>query len=521
MVTVATSILTNDSYDMAVIGTVDFQSNLVATSTEFSWTAGRPDIVSTNTVSIFGSGLTYSGSGDSRELSGGTINRISLDKGGDNGAATHGDLVITGTEGLIAANIQKGSLQGFWNEILKGNDTFLLSGMAQVDIGLGSGLFFGDDYRSSADILGFNDGGGNDLMIGADNNFILIGDVYLLEGVDFRNLRLPSTYYGGNDQLISAVTDRAIALFGDADTVLADGTLHGGNDTLDNGKTTSLSSYAAGDAHYCFSYATVYGGDDTITLGTFGAGAGDVFVMLGTGGYIVGGDDVMTTSGHLACAGDVQGIDPTVVNGVIIGGDDQITGGNQDDQAAGDVFVRGSTSNTITGGDDLMIGGGGNDTFWGETAGSLVNVSGGNDTLVGGGGNDQLMGQTGDDILVGGNDDDTLQGGSGNDVLRGGKGDDRLNGNEDDDRLTGDAGADLFTFGLHSGVDRITDFTDTGGADDDRINLRAYDFADRADIVLSNSGDDLIIRLGAGNRIFVTDYLSTHAATDILNDILI
>src|SRR3712207_8900682 len=44
---------------------------------------------------------------DNRELASGTISRISFDLDNDSGSETHGDLVITGTEGLIVSNIDK------------------------------------------------------------------------------------------------------------------------------------------------------------------------------------------------------------------------------------------------------------------------------------------------------------------------------------------------------------------------------------------------------------------------------
>ena len=82
-----------------------------------------------NAVFIHGSNFTYSGSGDLTELASGTISKIAIDIGNNNGSDTEGDLVITGTEGLIAGIIHKSSPQAFWNEISKGADTFNLDGL--------------------------------------------------------------------------------------------------------------------------------------------------------------------------------------------------------------------------------------------------------------------------------------------------------------------------------------------------------------------------------------------------------
>ena len=110
--------------------------------------------------------------------------------------------------------------------------------------------------------------------------------------------------------------------------------------------------------------------------------------------------------------------------------------------------------------------------------------------LRGDNGDDQLFGQTGDDLLAGGNNDDRLMGGSGDDLLVGGDGADTLNGGGNNDRLRGGTGIDMFFFASASGIDRILDFVDTGGAEDDIIDLRLYDFANLGAIGRSASGDE-------------------------------
>ena len=146
MATVSTSINTSTFIVMTDPGLVQYSSDftnafqgLIATSTNFSWITTDPT-PGINDVDIHGSGFTYSGSGDTRELATGTISRISFDINNDSGSETTGDLVITGTENIIVSNIDKDDPRTFWNEVLKGDDVFILTGLAETDIGLFSEL---------------------------------------------------------------------------------------------------------------------------------------------------------------------------------------------------------------------------------------------------------------------------------------------------------------------------------------------------------------------------------------------
>ena len=147
MVTISPSINANETLRMDD-NIVLFASDLVANSTNFSWTS---DGLFTHPadVDIHGTGFTYSGSGNDRELASGTISRISIDLLNDCGSETHGDLVVTGTENLIAANIDKDDPNSFWSEVLKGNDVFLLAGFGAVSTGQGPVHIIGDDFASA------------------------------------------------------------------------------------------------------------------------------------------------------------------------------------------------------------------------------------------------------------------------------------------------------------------------------------------------------------------------------------
>jgi Ca2+-binding RTX toxin-like protein len=457
----------NDSIDMSNPLLVDFGAFLSASSSHFSWWTTNSSTPYAD-VSINGTGFIRSGSGNERELTGGTITNISIDKDNDNGSETAGDLTITDTGALIASNIDKDDPQSFWNEVLKGNDSFDLSGLSQFRVGLSLNVIFGDDLYAQ---LG-TDSGGNDTMLGGNNYFDLIGDVRSLSG--------SATYNGGDDTIRSGLTEKDAILVGDAWTVSALGstrvtaTLNGGNDVLDSSQN-SRSSAVVGDA-YNQAAGTVNGGDDIITPSKLAPlTSGDVHFFQG--GNLNGGDDRITSGG---------------------GGQDWI---------GGDVFRRGGTSGTIVGGNDTIFGGAGNDRLYGEVAAgdgpngsvvagdnSLSQVSGGSDRIVGGTGTDTISGQTNGDWLDGGFDNDRMAGGS---------------------------GPDIFIFAPGADDDRIVDFSDVGGASDDRIDVRAYNFTSANQIGKIVDGADLILDFGGSDTVRLVGYRGDHLPADINNDFIL
>ena len=115
-----------------------------------------------------------------------------------------------------------------------------------------------------------------------------------------------------------------------------------------------------------------------------------------------------------------------------------------------------------------------------------------------------------------------LLGNVGRNILRGGGGRDRLDGRAGDDSLAGQAGADRFTFRPGAGDDRVFGFTDTGGTEDDQIDLRACDFDRPADVGTASAGDDLILNMGEGDSVRIVGYLRDgRPATDIFGDLLV
>jgi hypothetical protein len=537
MATISTSINTNNRFLMDFGRLIEFTGGLIATSSNFSWSATGALVSGEVDVDIHGSGFTYSGSGDARELASGTISRISIDIFNDNGSETQGDLVITGTEGLIVSNIDKDDPRAFWNEVLKGDDVFILTGFAAVDIGVQTSTIFGDDLASATSPTPgvISDHGGNDTIVGADNRFHLIGDVVEIEGFNSGEFGFfPAEYDAGDDHILSAITDHRIVMEGDAEFVRIAGVLHGGNDVLDNSNSTGELSSTVGDA-LIVDRGTVYGGNDTIdTASHLGAvqahGDGDVGNI--SAGAVIGGDDVIVAHGRSDLSGDVRFAALTIPpEGIMIdGGDDRITGSTSDDRASGDVgllFQFDAPFATLLGGNDTIFGEAGNDQLFGEygadafTSISGGAVSGGNDRLDGGEGDDSLFGQTGNDSLNGGAGDDrlfgqsgrdslnggadtdrlaggggvdTLLGAGGDDVITGGAGGDTILGGVGRDIMTGDAGADRFVFAdlTHSGTtaatrDHIRDFAH--GLD--RIDLRGID-------AVPGGGDNAFTFVGTG-----------------------
>jgi len=135
-----------------------------------------------------------------------------------------------------------------------------------------------------------------------------------------------------------------------------------------------------------------------------------------------------------------------------MGGDDTITGTNQQD-----VLMGGD-------GEDTINGLGDNDQIFGGAGDDILNGGAGNDEMYGGPGDDVLNGDEGEDYLEGGIGNDVLNGGEGNDILYGGDGNDTIEGGAGDDVITGDAGDD--TIYTSEGADQIH-----AGTGDDTIYI--------------------------------------------------
>lgn len=161
------------------------------------------------------------------------------------------------------------------------------------------------------------------------------------------------------------------------------------------------------------------------------------------------------------------------------------------------------SAGTVTNPPPSGLPGGGtdlNDTLRGTAAANLIDGGDGNDAIVSLAGNDTVLGGLGNDIVDGGLGADQLSGGAGNDLLWGGAGRDRLNGDSGNDLLDGGAGIDVliggaggdqFVFGQG---DRVLDFNAAQG---DQILFHAAWGLELQDVVLSHSGNNTVVSVGA------------------------
>jgi len=495
MVTVSTS-SANERVDMSDPYLVQFLHSLTAQPGLFAWTApvGGP---SGTLVQLYGSDFTYSGSGDARDVVSGTISGIEIDVAPDDVFASS-ELSIFNTSALVAANIDKDVPRTFWNEVLKGKDSFDLSGLDEDLVGLGPNVIFGDDL-ASATVIGnaISDSGLRDLIRGADNQFDLIGDVMTVLGDEGAGQF--ARYDGGRDRIGSGGgSDRQVRMSGDAARVDDFALLRGGDDKLAYANFAGQ-VLAAGDAFELI-WGKINGGDDIITVDlALGAPvphvAGDVLVFLGGQAVLNGGDDaIRIVGGGGFVGGDVYEFGSSL-SGTINGGNDRLTGSAAVDLLVGDVFERGSFSVAVVGGADLIDGGAGDDLLLGDTGsgfsvGFETALNGGDDTILGGRGNDDIFGQTGDDSLFGDDGKDEISGGSGDDYAEGGESADAFFGGLGSDTMDGGAGKDRFDYFETSG-------SGPANADRDRIKgfIHGEDRIDLFDI-------DAIQGAGAGNDAF-------------------
>jgi Ca2+-binding RTX toxin-like protein len=136
----------------------------------------------------------------------------------------------------------------------------------------------------------------------------------------------------------------------------------------------------------------------------------------------------------------------------------------------------------------------------------LANLLRGNaaaNVLIGGGGADILEGRGGNDVLWGGSGNTLLSGGTGTDWLIGGSGNDLLIGGSGNDTLITGAGADIIAFNKGDGADTVAASTGT----DNTLSLGGG--ATYADLVFQKSGSDLILKVGASDRITFTGYYAS------------
>lgn len=182
-----------------------------------------------------------------------------------------------------------------------------------------------------------------------------------------------------------------------------------------------------------------------------------------------------------------------------LGGDVMLGGGN-------DLFVnRGGTV------DGVVEGGNGNDVFRILSGNVLVGelAGGGQDLLqtrvsytLADGASIEIFAALGKaNINLTGNDEQNqVIGNNGRNILSGLGGDDLVSGRGGNDRLSGGGGVDTFNFVNGHGKDVITDFEQ--GVD--RLNFEHYNgVTSTDDLVMSQKGDDVLIKLLNGDQIIM------------------
>lgn len=463
---------------------------------------------------------------DNRLHGNGAANLLSGLDGSDAVYAGDGDTVHGngGDDTLIAEN---SAAQWAWLWGDAGNDT--LTG------GVGTAAFFGGTGNDT-----IQGGGGENYIWGDD--FSGAGGMDVITGGNGRDFVMAGA---GDDIVNGAAGDDVI------DGSDGNDTLHGGegNDSIASGNGTSW-EYLYGEA-----------GNDTLVggsgLNVINAGAGADTIMGGSGQNYIFADDW----------GDPVGDNDDVTGGV--GYDFMLGGGGNDTLrgGAGGDWISGGT------GTDVMLGGLGDDSYQVQEAedtvtenadegwdqiivsglatytlpdnvealsifGTAASVGNGNaldnvlygdaqkNTLYGNAGQDYLRGGEGDDSLNGGDGNDALQGGaggdfmldwSGNALMDGGMGDDGLYawggngvliGGKGEDNLVSLNGSHVMAFNRGDGEDTVWDYS---GADA-VLSLGggiAYE-----DLVMSKTGNDLIVSSAANESIALKDwYTSTSAHT--------
>ena len=283
------------------------------------------------------------------------------------------------------------------------------------------------------------------------NRGTIIGDIDLsnISG-EFRNsgdIQGLVLTNGGNDTFFNS---------GFVDGLLSTGS---DNDTVTNaGQFTDDVNLSSGDDTY-------YGYAGSVVGGVINGASGNDNITGGNDDDIIEGDSGTDTINGRGGNDDITGdSDNDTINGG--SGNDTIDGGSENDlltAGAGDDVVLGGTGNdTINGngGDDDINGGDGLDNITAGTGDDTINGAGDNDTIRAGSGNDELRGDTGSDFLFGGNDNDELSGGNDNDFLRGENGNDLLEGGLGTDDMRGGSGDDTLFGG--AALDRLYG---GGGAD--------------------------------------------------------
>ena len=206
------------------------------------------------------------------------------------------------TEGLNAAAIRKDSIQRVLGRNPEGRRQIQFGGMGEANIGVRTGLFFGDDYSGSSSRLNPIRHRGQRRNVGADTDLTLIGDVYRIEG------GLPSRRSDSVRSILAATT-KSPAQFQTArwrcramrTMSLPMGSCMVATTGSTMAETPIFRLSWREMSHFVFSFSTTFGGNDDILLGLSGIGSGDVLSLSGSGNFVEGGDDVIGVRQAASC----------------------------------------------------------------------------------------------------------------------------------------------------------------------------------------------------------------------------
>ena len=146
---------------------------------------------------------------------------------------------------------------------------------------------------------------------------------------------------------------------------------------------------------------------------------------------------------------------------------------------------------------DELHGEAGDDTLYGENGNDFLLDLKGNNSFYGGNHNDVVQAGSGDDLIDTGNDADLVMAGEGNDSISSGTGDDWVAGGQGNDVIDTGSGGNLVAFNRGDGADILR----SGGKDTLSLGGIRY-----ADIVLSKSGNDLVLGVGQGESVTLKDW---------------
>ena len=364
-------------------------------------------------------------------MTGGTGNDVFIvDNAGDlvteqAGGGNH-DMVKAWVSTQLADFVEDGQLLGTGAINMTGNGlSNIIWGNAGANVIDGGGA---DDSMSG--------GKGNDTYIVDSTN----DDVFEKagEGIDLVKSSADFSLSANVENIILTGNGNIVAWGNDLKNVMIG---NDGNNTLDGGKGAD----------------TLIGGKGDDTYVVDNAGDKVIETVANTAG---GGTDLVIGSISVSLAGLAN-----VENVTLIGSTDiNATGNALDNELAGN-----AGANVLDGGKgaDHMFGMGGDDTYYVDNVGDVVNeVSiGGHDTIISSIAFTNTVqyvedyrfniktaltftGDAADNEIWGGSGNDTIKGGGGNDTLHGGAGDDYLEGAGMNDVLDGGAGADMMVGAL-------------------------------------------------------------------------